>query len=153
MSLINIKESTKEEFLENIAMEGKIFLKKLLDIDISIAISDIHEGMAEIRQCYEEAQTALRYRYLLGEDKCITYKQIKDREFDYMASVESKLSKMVISYVKDASLLKTPEVFTNELLEMYGINEQASLDTVECFKYEMLSVINKAFVSNKGIFI
>ena len=152
VSLINIGESTSEELLAAVLRKGQAFLKEHLGIYVSVAIGDIHEGMAEIPLAYKEAKAALRYRYLFGEESCIRYSQIKEREFNYSASVESRLSKMVIGYVKDSSPSKTPEQFTQELLEVYGINEQASLDTVECFKYEMLSVINKAVVSNKGVF-
>ncbi|MBQ8232251.1 MAG: helix-turn-helix domain-containing protein [Lachnospiraceae bacterium] len=152
VSLINIGEALSTELLSDVLLEGQKFVREHLNIIVTIAVGDIHEGMAEIPMSYKEAREALRYKYLFGEESCIQYSQIKARELNYSVSGESRLSKMVIGYMKDSSPAKSAEQFVRELLEMYGINEQASMDTVECFKYEMLSIINKAVMSNKGVF-
>lgn len=150
--LVNIDGAAEDVLLAQILQDGQAFLKTHFGLHVSAAVGDIHEGMAKIPLSYKEAKAALRYKYLLGEGCCIRYSQIRAREFNYSASMESRLSKMVIGYVKAPASAKTPEQFTKELFALYEINEDASLDTVECFKYEMLSVLNKAVVSNKGVF-
>ena len=149
--LINLKEGVEEENEIELWREGQKFLKEHFQMTVTVALGEMCEGMKEIQASYKEAQTALHYKYLLGEGNCICYRWIKEREFCYLTSVESKLSRMVIGYMKEPTPAKTPEVFVKELLDMYGINESAAMDSVECFKYEVLSVVNKAIMSNSGV--
>ena len=150
-ALVNVREGAEAEEEFELWREGQNFLKDYFKMTVTAALGEIHEGMKEIQVSYKEAKTALHYKYLLGEGECICYRQVKEREFSYLTSVESKLSRMVIGYIKEPKPAKVPEIFVRELLEIYGIHEQASMDTVECFKYEVLSVINKAILSHNGV--
>lgn len=143
-SLVNLDEE-----LEN-WKEGQEFLKKYYQLIVTIAMGEVHEGISEIYHSYREASQALKYRYLLGEGSCIDYGVVKGRVFSYPASVESKLSKMIISYIKSVEPQKNPDWFISDILDIYGIDENASMETVECFKYEMVSVLNKAIMSSSG---
>lgn len=150
-ALVNVKEGAEAEEESELWREGQMFLKNYFQMTVTVALGEIHEGMKEIQASFKEAKTALQYKYLLGDGECIGYTQIKEREFNYSTSVESKLSRMVIGYIRDPHPAKTPEVFVRGLLEIYGIQKPASMDTVECFKYEVLSVINKAILSCAGV--
>lgn len=37
--------------------------------------------------------------------------------------------------------------FVADLMDLYGINENASMETVECFKFEIMSVCNMAVIN------
>lgn len=149
--LVNLREGVADDDEIEMWREGQIFLKEHFRMTVTIALGEMCEGMKEIQNSYKEAQSALHYKYLLGEGNCICYSVIKERKFSYLVSTESKLSKMVIGYMKDSAPAKTPEIFVNELLDVYGIHENAAMDTVECFKYEVMSVLNKAILSNSGM--
>lgn len=150
-ALVNLRESiiTAEEI--DVWKEGQTFLYTNFKMVVTIAFGRIHDGMFEIQQSYKEAQKALKYKYLWGEGKCIDYTQIEGRQFNYITSVESKLSKMIIGYMKDEKSTMSAEQFVLDILDMYEVNEEAAIESVECFKYEMISVINKAIVSNSGV--
>jgi YesN/AraC family two-component response regulator len=148
--LVNLKEGIKDDENEQ-WKEGQKFLKNHFQMTVTIALGEMCEGMKGIQSSYMQAREAMHYKYLLGEGTCICYSVIKKREFSYLASTESKLSKMVIGYMKDSEPTETPEVFVNEILDIYGICDNAAMDTVECFKYEVLSVLNKAIISNRGM--
>lgn len=114
---------------------------------ISVYLSQKHFGLEAIAIAFQEALTAQKYRYLLGDARYIDYASIKGREFNYISSVESVLSRMVIGYLKERAHSVSEEDFVSQILEMYSINTQSSMDTVECFKYEMLSVLHKAMAT------
>lgn len=151
-AIFNLRKDSDAENLHEIWTEGQQFLNKHFKLLLTVAYGEVHEGMLGIHESCQEAEKALRYQYLLGEGSCIGYEQIKNRDFSYSTSVESKLSKMIIGYMKNSAPVRTPEEFVEEILAVYGIGKTASMDTVACFKYEVFSVLNKAMMTNRGVF-
>lgn len=146
--LFNVREIADEAALEEIMAEGKEFLEEKYRILLTIGMGCIHEGMAGIRSSYGEASLAFRYRYLFGAGSVIGYATIQGREFRYPDSVESRLSSMVTGYVKGKMEHKSAEGFVAELLKQYGIDENASLETVEYFKLEAVNAMNRAIMAS-----
>lgn len=145
--LINPDETAAKEELEALLQDGKFFLQKYYHLDMTIAVSDIHEEMEEIPVAYKEAVKALRYEYLLGNSSIIEYQRIESRRFQYLSTTESRLFQMLIKYMKEGDSRKAPEIFAEEIMEMYGINTEVSMETVEFFKYEIVNNVNKAMLS------
>lgn len=145
--VINLRKAADLELLKENLKEGQEFLKNYYQLVVSIGLGEVHEGMAEIHKSYNEAVTALEYKFLVGEDELIDYAQVKEREFSYLISAESKLSRMVIGYMREPAPSKSPNQFVAEILDSYGIDENASMETVECFRYEIVSAMNKAIRS------
>ena len=144
--LVNLAAQAGEEEIETMFGEGKAFLKQYYSIRIAIGTGCIHEGMSGIHQAYEEALTALDYRYLAGRGSQTAWKDIRGREFKYLVSSDSRLSRLVMGYInrKDE---RTASQFVADLMDLYGINENASMETVECFKFEIMSVCNMAVIN------
>ena len=145
--LMNPGETVGLEELEQILEEGRYFLNQYYKLDMSIAVSDIHEGIDAIPGAYDEAIKALRYRYLLGNKHIIEYRQIKNREFCYSSSGESKLSNMVKAYIGGQSEQKNADLFMKEIFFMQKINQEASMETVECFQFEFSNAVSRAMIS------
>ena len=145
--LVNIRP----EALETVGLsrweEACWLLQEHYGAKVAVYFSQIHEGISEIPLALQEAQRAQKYSYLMGEARLIAYDSIKDRKFNYVSSVESKLSRMVIGYLKERTHSSTEAEFVDQIMQVYGIDAQSSMDTVECFKYEILSVLHKAAVS------
>lgn len=150
--IINLKDNNRIESLIESLKEGQEFLKKNYQMITTIGFGGVSEGMFHIYQSYAEATMALEYKYLMGEGSFIVYADVANREFSYITSVESKLSRMVIDYMREGGNLRTPEQFVAEVMESYGINEAISMETIECFRYEIISVINKAVTVCGGTF-
>lgn len=149
--LINVCQNSEYKDYSDIWMEGKQFLEEHFGMAISISVGEIHEDVEGIYESYIEADQAMEYRYLFGEGSIIQYEKIKDREFSYPFMAESKLFKMIISYMKEPVQSKDTEKFVSDLMDMYGINQDASLKTIECFRYEILDGINKAIMYNNEL--
>ncbi len=145
--LLNPRNTADMENLKEILEEGKLFLEQHYPGNVAIAVSEIHQGAKEIPDAYEEAMKTLRYRYLLGDKQILEFARIRNRRFSYHASAESRLSKMIIKYIREPEEQKEPKLFLEEILAMHDINEEASMETVECFKFEIASTINRAMSS------
>ncbi|MBO5070967.1 MAG: helix-turn-helix domain-containing protein, partial [Roseburia sp.] len=145
--LMNPREMDDEEKMKEILLEGEAFLKQHYHMNMIIALSDIHEGIEEIPMAYKEAEKAISYQYLLEDRLIIEYRQIENRKLHYPASSESRLSRMLNKYVKEQENRKTPDIFVAELMRLYEIDENASMETVECFKYEIANTVNRAMIS------
>ena len=145
--LVNIRGEADVSSVKEILEEGKLFLKQHYAGEIVMAVSEIHTGAEEIPAACKEAIKAFQYRYLLGDVQILEYDRVRDRRFCYHASAESRLSKMMLKYVREPEETKEPDKFLEELLILHGINKEASMETVECFKFEIASTINRAMSS------
>ena len=128
-------------------LAGSAFLEEHYGASVSVYFSQTHQGIEEIPLAFQEALTAQKYRFFMEEAGYIDYASVKDRAFNYVSSVESKLSRMVIGYLRERTHNVSEEEFISQVMQMYGINTESSMDTVECFKYEMLSVLHKAMAT------
>ena len=143
--LINLSEDEKEERIMEKLEEGMKFLKRHYMITMTIGCSRIHEGVQEIHEAYLEAQKAVRYRYLLGKGQIITYHSIEDREFSYPTFDKAKLSIMIDDYLEKTLCDDVPK-FVSEIFDAYGIDGTISLETMECFKFDVINALNKVIL-------
>lgn len=147
--LLNPGESVGEEAAAGLFEEGRAFLRQYYSIRLTAGISRIHEGMREVPAAYQEALLALKYRYLLGLNRIICYSKIHGRELQYSSSVESRLSRMIMGYIRENDNMDSAASFIANIMDLYGINEDASMDTVECFRFEAVNAVNKAMMSGE----
>ena len=148
--VVNSEEGMDEGKVAEIFQEGQSFLKKNYQMSLTAGIGNIYEGMRDIHRSYKEALFALRYEYVFGEEAIIHYNSIYKREFCYVSGMDSKLFRMVMKYIKEGSE-KSAKEFVAEILELHGIYKGASMDTIDCFKYEIMSVMYKAILCCDGV--
>ncbi len=122
------------------------YLRQQLGLDLILSSGRVHQSLARAHTSYAEAELAMKYKYLLEDVDYIDYNDIKNREFSYASSMESTLSRNIVGFING----KMPELsgreFVSEIMDMCRINSATSMDNIECFKYEMNSIINKAFM-------
>lgn len=148
--VLNPEEGRSEEELEAQFLTGVSFLSQHLGISATMGCGGLTEELLEIHDAYREAQQALEYQFLLGNERVIPYRDIKERKFDYPFSVEHRMYQMIGSFLKNGDDSEpATENFVKQLLEEYGINREASMGKVECFKYDVLQVLNRAFMSSQ----
>ena len=111
-----------------------------------IALGNECYGFDNVKESYEEASLAMRYQYLLSASGVICYKDIKDRGFNYFPHLESVMSQKIINYIGDQEQKIPEKQFVAEIVEMCGIDDNSSMESIECFKYEILSALNKAYL-------
>lgn len=144
--LVNFKKTYSVGNRKLLWENGQTFFKKHGNITVTIALGNVGEGITSIRQSFREAEHAMKYRYIMGQGCCIDYLDICDRSFNYIVSVESKLSQIIMGFLNQADVLKSAESVVIEALEMYQINEMSSIETVDGFRYELFGVLHKIMI-------
>ena len=140
--LINCAVPQRETVM-NLIAEGKAFIEKHYQVKLTIGISEMHTGIDEVSIAYEEAENAIAYRYLAGAGSMIEYIDIKNREFRYSTFEEQNLSALLLEYVHDKNQMISSRNFVEEIFETYEIQQDISLDTMECFRFEVLNGVHK----------
>lgn len=143
---VNLLEG-KEEKLFQILEQGSDFLKKYYQWDIAMGVSRVQEGVFRIPETYREAQEALRYEYLFGKNSIIRYDAIAQRTFQYPSFAESRLSRLIMEYLTEGADKEGAKELTRQIKEQYGLSEEMSIETMECFKFEAVNVLNRAVIS------
>ena len=148
--LVNFKNDSIEIEESALWEEGIKYLKKNAGIIVSVAVGGVCTGMSQIKKSYEEAQIALRYVYIYGTGNCIHYSQVKSRKFDYRTSMESKLFLDIVGYIKDFNSEESEKEFVEKIFDQNTININASIDMVDCFRFEIVSSLNKILIEREG---
>lgn len=139
--------ASKDTFLK-IYEEGSVFLKQYFAIKLTLGLSSVQEGMLGIRMAYEEALFALRYRFLMGKENIIEYSMVSGRNFKHFTASESKMMRIIRDYLKSEKKECTEEQLIKKILKDYEINQDASMETIECFKLETVGILNMILMQN-----
>lgn len=139
--LINLRSLLQNETeIKEILLKGKVFLNNYGGLVLSIGISQVREGMMQIAAAFQEASKALRYRYLYGTGCVVEYSQIKNREIHYPTIEESRLSLLLLGYMKEEDTISAQE-YVEKLFLRYEVDEEAAMETVDNFAAELLNTL------------
>lgn len=141
--LLNIDPQGQTVEFFDLIHRGKDFLEERCGITFTCGISSVKQEIGEIPTAYAEAGLALKYRYLLGKEIIIEYAEIAGREFKYLPPLENKIYNKINQFIADGYLHMSSDMLVKQVLDDYGIDNNTSLETVECFKIEALSALNR----------
>lgn len=139
--LVNL--SAEDADLYGALQYGQEFLREKMQIVLSIAYSSVREGINAIPEAYKEAQEAIRYRFLMGNGKLIAYEEIRARSADYRNDEESKVYMLLLEYLENRKDDEEPDVIVDQLMYIYQMNEEMSIDVALVFKKEIISAVCK----------
>lgn len=147
--LINMKRYEEYETVRDLLEEGVRYLREVCYLEFTIGISSVQEGLLGIRLAYEEAELALRYRYLLGTRIVIEYSRIAGREFQYPKDIRVQVYSLLNNYLEEKTCsLKAARQMVAECEANYEIDENVSLKTIECFQFEVVSAFCRILQQN-----
>lgn len=139
--LVNLKRRVDSEALPSILERVIDFFAEQYQYELTFGVSTVREGMQGIPAAYEEAVLAQKYSYLQGTGTVIEYVQVANKEFTYPQTAELKMLHMITRYLKgDGS---TAAELAGEIFSQYGISPSVSLETIDCFRFEALSVFHR----------
>ena len=127
--------------------ESMTFFEKKGKMLLSVGMGEVYQGVQGIRKSYEEALSALKYKWLLDEGNIIEYVDICERKFSCNFGTESKIFRFVMDYIKREG--EEADDLVAEILKLYNISADVSMETIECFKYEVLNAVYNA-IANIG---
>ena len=140
--LLNLSDGLSEKQIEELLLEGKQFLEANFCSRMTIGYSSVHEGAQEVQRAYKEAQRAVSYRYVLGKEKIISFMSVESRRFTYLNSKQEQIGITFTDYLERASYMESPVKFVKDIFKAYDINEGSSLETVQCFRFDVVNGIN-----------
>ena len=139
--LVNL--SVEDADLHGVLQYGQEFLREKIGIVLSIGYSDIYKGIPTIVEAYKEAQEAIRYRFLMGSGRLIAYKEIKARSTSYRNDEESKVYMLLLEYIESKKEETDLNTFVEQLMYIYQMNEEMSVDVALLFKNEIVSALGR----------
>lgn len=143
--LVNPDTEADKDKLLPVLEKGIAILGRYRNMNLTIGLSNVREGLQGIHIACEEARRALRYSYLLGKKRVIAYSEIEKRTFRYLRAPELKMQHVVSEYLTGEEEKDTLKLVV-ELLTDYEIDKEASLETVECFAFEAVSMFHRCLM-------
>lgn len=140
--LVNTDHHGEKQSVELLVEEGLHFLKDYFDMHFTVGISMEKQGMSCIPEVYKEAAAAMGYRYLLGPGAVIRYSQIKDRQFRWPQKERLQYAFHDFMAEKNCDMKRAVE-YADACLKIYHIDQDATLDMVECFVFEVVNNFNR----------
>ncbi len=134
---------TRNDISKAICQKSNQFFISHLGIECTIAISDVHIGLQGIHTAFMEANHGLKYRFSHGKGSLIAYNDISHRSFQYSPITDAKSAQILISYVKERDTSQDQGMVIQNLLENQCISNDVALETLECFKFDMVNTVNK----------
>ena len=134
--------------LGELCIQGKRFLEESFRIKFTMSFSRFHNGLGGMKKAYEEANDAIRYRFIYGKGSFIPYSEVKERMFKYVATSDSKAAQMLTSFVEGNTKDKPAVLVLSEIMDMQGISLEDSIETIESFKLDMINTVNKLVLVN-----
>jgi AraC-like DNA-binding protein len=108
----------------------------------TIGLSRIRTGLPGIHVAYEQAQQTMKYRYLFGTGSIIRHEDISERTFQFDHASESRASTLMLCHVQGNSEASAADV-VEQVKACSPIDETVSMETVECFKYDLIGSVNR----------
>ncbi len=146
--LLGLQKEENFEEIEMILGKGIDYLEQYLGLEAVFGIGNISNDLYGLHNLYREAQQALEYSFLLENESIIRYKDISERQIQLPFSNESAMFYMVNDFLKKEKAQTDARKFLKEVLQVYGINESVSMETVSYFQYEVINCLNRIWAKS-----
>jgi len=144
--LLNLEEKEYETKKNCLVEEGKIFIEGICQLRMTIAYSEVGKNIGELKELYMQAAKAMKYRYLYGKGSIIEYENIKNRSFTYINPREETITAMLTVWLEKEAQKITLKECINNIFSVCGINENISMETMECFRVNMVNCVNLVMI-------
>lgn len=131
----------QQEALRRVAEKIQSSILEYFQMEMTVAISNIHVGADQIPVCFEEAVQALQYRMLLGNQTLIFYENAqmpRGNQYDYPLEAEQAL----VTQMK-AGNFKQIEKTLDSVYEKNFSDNHLSVDMAKCLLFDLVSTVIK----------
>ena len=150
MIIVNLKEGQTEQDVYDLFEQGISFLNEHLGLGGVLGCSSLKMDLIDICDAYREASKALKYHFLREEEMIIVFSAEMNEEIHYPFGEESCMYQMIDNFMRNESGCGvTAEDFTKRLLAKYDVRQNAPIELVERFRYELQQTLNQFMVVNK----
>lgn len=110
-------------------------------ISCTTALSDIHQDLAGIPQCYREAVEAIEYKMILDSNKLISYDDIRRPKQDLYYPLH--LEQQLVNCIKVGDDRKATEI-VEHIFEANFANGTLSMTLCKCLMFDFISTMVKS---------
>lgn len=148
--ILGLKKEESEDTLEALLQEGLLFLQQHFGIQAVVGMGELCTGLYGLRKLYRQAQQALEYQFILGKEMIIRYSHISGRQMKLPFSDKNTMFHIVEEFLQKEKVREdTAEAFCKKLIGLYGIDAQASMETVEYFRCEVINTLNRVWAGSE----
>lgn len=140
VALSQNNERSNYERLKKITEELYSFLKGKFNLGITVAISNIHNNFLDLASAYSEAQNALDYKIIKGEDAIIFFEELGNSVSSYNYSFKEETK--IINYLRLGDFSKIKEVLENIIDNLKST--PVSLEFAKCIYFEIVNTAIKS---------
>lgn len=142
--IVNFRESAAADLL-GIVSACREFMQVHYHVQLTVAVSGIHQGLEGISQAYEEALAALEYRLVMGTGRTIRYEELPRLEhasrpprYRFPLHVEQQL----INFVKSGDYERASALM-DEIVDANGAAEAMPVSMAKCLMFDLISTMLK----------
>ncbi|MCR8635323.1 helix-turn-helix domain-containing protein [Paenibacillus radicis (ex Xue et al. 2023)] len=140
--LLNVGNERPEaaEDISQIAEQIKHIIETRFKMVLTLAVSNIHQGINRIGQCHSEALAALDYKMVKGLSVIIHYYELTPAESQYVYPIETEIQLM--NYVKSGDFDKA-EFLIDHIYETNFRSNPITPEISKCLFLDMASTLLK----------
>lgn len=131
--------------VKDIVSELHRILETRFKLEISIAISGVHEGQHQIGEAYLEAAAALEYRMVNGQLSIFYYHDIRQQKLQYYYPVETELQ--LINCVRSGDKEQVV-LLLKQLFDMNFSDESITPELGRCLLFSLASTLLRIMTSD-----
>jgi len=138
---VNGEHASAKLDIANMAARLIKLMRESFSLSLTISIGNINRTYAGIVQSYQEAQEAMEYRMVMGNERVILYDEIEnpDRQYNYPLEMEQQL----INAIKIGDL-KTARDIMNNVFQDHFSKGILSIEMTKCLLFDLISTMIKA---------
>lgn len=143
--IVNFRTEADQEELQRIARQVKQFLLDHFHVNLTVAISGIHQDLYGLPRAYQETLEAMEYRLVMGSGEMIAYEDLPSTEatggpgsYYYPLHVEQQL----INFVKTGDFERSKAII-DEIIQINTVNTSISVSHAKCLMFDLISTLLK----------
>jgi two-component system, response regulator YesN len=143
-AIINLKDEDvkgEETEIRNVTVELQSFIRKHYKINITVALSSVHEGIEGIHAAYDETLEAMEYKIVMGVDGVIFYSDTKvkaNKQYYYPIDKEQQIINCIKLGDYDNVKMVIEDVYSKNF-----IDQELSPQNAKYLFFNMVSTILK----------
>lgn len=131
----------QQEALRKVAEKIQGSILEYFQMEMTVAVSEIHTGADQIHICFEEAVQALQYKMLLGNQELIFYKDIQmTRSGQYYYPLEAEQT--LTTQIKAGNFEQVEQALDNIYQQNFS-DSRLSVDMAKCLLFDLVGTVTK----------
>ncbi|MDF2814513.1 MAG: hypothetical protein K0Q81_713 [Paenibacillus sp.] len=146
--IVNFVKDPSDHELARLAGQVKLFLLDHFHVNLTIAISGVHQDLYSLPQAYQETLEAMEYRLVMGSGEIIRYADLPHTQvtaIDYSGGsyyYPLHTEQQLINFVKTGDFQRSKDLM-EEIISINVSNTSISVPLAKCLMFDLISTLLK----------